>query len=271
MESYGKFAKVYDMFQDNINYRQWADYLVEILREDGIEDGLVLELGCGTGTMTELLAQAGYDMIGIDNSGEMLAEAMEKKMESGHDILYLLQDMQNFELYGTVRAAVSVCDSLNYLTEEEDLEYVFALVNNYLDPGGLFIFDMNTVYKYQTMIGDATIAENREDGSFIWENSFDPETGINVYELALFLPREDGLYEKCEEEHYQKAYPVEKIRELLTKAGLELIAIYDAYTKEPAREDSGRLTFIAREKGKCAENDYHGTIPKRETGEYINE
>lgn len=264
MESYGKFAKVYDMFQDNIDYREWADYIKDCLREDGITDGLVLELGCGTGTMTELLAEAGYDMIGIDNSGEMLAEAMEKKMESGHDILYLLQDMQDFELYGTVRAVISVCDSLNYLTEEEDLEYVFALVNNYLDPGGLFVFDMNTVYKYQTMIGDSTIAENREDGSFIWENSFDPETGINVYELALFLPREDGLYEKCEEEHYQRAYPVEKIKELLAKAGLELVAIYDAYTKEQAKEDSGRLTFIAREKGKTAENAYHGNIPKRE-------
>lgn len=269
MESYGKFAKVYDMFQDNINYTQWADYLVDILKEDGITEGLVLELGCGTGTMTELLADAGYDMIGIDNSGEMLAEAMDKKVESGHDILYLLQDMQDFELYGTVRAVVSVCDSLNYLTEEEDLEYVFALVNNYLDPGGLFIFDMNTIYKYQTMIGDATIAENREDGSFIWENSFDPETGINIYELALFLPREDGLYEKCEEEHYQKAYPVEKIQELLVKAGLEPVAVYDAYTKEPARKDSGRLTFIAREKGKNAGNDYHGNIPKREKQENL--
>lgn len=271
MDSYGKFAKVYDMFQDNINYREWADYLVDTLKSDGIRDGLVLELGCGTGTVTELLAEAGYDMIGIDNSEEMLAEAMEKKVESGHDILYLLQDMQDFELYGTVRAVVSVCDSLNYITEEEDLEYVFALVNNYLDPGGLFVFDMNTVYKYQIMIGDATIAENREDGSFIWENSFDPETGINIYELALFLPREDGLYEKCEEVHYQRAYTVDKIKELIKKAGMELVAVYDAYTKEPAREDSGRLTFIAREKGKSAENDYHGKIPGKEHTEDLTD
>lgn len=263
MESYGRFAEVYDMFQDNINYTEWADYIKECLSENGITDGLVLELGCGTGTMTELLADAGYDMIGIDNSGEMLQEAMEKREESGHDILYLLQDMQEFELYGTVRAVISVCDSLNYITEEEDLEYVFALVNNYLDPGGLFVFDMNTVYKYQTVIGDTTIAENREDGSFIWENSYDEETGINVYELALFLPREDGLYEKCEEEHYQKAYPVDKIKEMLKSAGLELLAVYDAYTKNPAREDSERLTFVAREHGKSAENDYKGSIPVR--------
>lgn len=250
MEAYGEFAKVYDMFMDNINYEEWRDYLVQRLREYGISDGLVLELGCGTGTMTELLADAGYDMIGVDNSEEMLAEAMEKRAESGHEILYLLQDMQEFELYGTVRAIVSVCDSLNYLTEEEDLLAVFRLVNNYLDPGGIFLFDMNSVYKYQEMLGDRTIAENREDGSFIWENSYDPESGINVYELALFLPREDGLYEKCEEVHYQRAYELEDVKELLSEAGMELLAVYDAYTLDPAEPKSGRWTILAREHGK---------------------
>ena len=250
MEAYGKFARVYDLFMDNIDYEEWADYIQKHLEEQGIRDGLVLELGCGTGTMTGLLAQKGYDMIGVDNSEEMLAEAMEKKMESGQDILYLLQDMQEFELYGTVRAVVSVCDSLNYITEEEELQHVFALVNNYLDPHGIFLFDMNTVYKYQTMIGDATIAENREEGSFIWENSYDEESGINTYELALFIPREDGLYEKTEEVHYQRAYPLEKIKELIQNAGMELLAVYDAYTMEPPKEDSGRLTFVVREHGK---------------------
>ena len=250
MESYGRFAGVYDVFMDNVNYREWADYIIETLAQDGIRDGLVLELGCGTGTVTEMLADAGYDMIGIDNSEEMLAEAMEKRAESGHDILYLLQDMQDFELYGTVRAVISVCDSMNYLTDEEDLEYLFALVNNYLDPGGLFIFDMNTIHKYRDVIGDTTIAEDREDGSFIWENSYDEETGINTYELALFIPREDGLYEKDEEVHYQRAYSLEKIKELIGKAGMELLAVYDAYTLEPPKEDSGRLTFVVREHGK---------------------
>ena len=252
MQSYGEFAKVYDIFMDTCNYEDLAGYIRERLIEDGIMDGLVLELGCGTGTMTELLSAAGYEMIGVDNSEEMLAEAMEKRIASGHDILYLLQDMQEFELYGTVRAVVSVCDSLNYIMEEEELRRVFSLVNNYLDPGGLFIFDMNTVYKYQELLGDTTIAENREEGSFIWENSYDPDTGVNVYELALFLPREDGLYEKCEEVHYQRAYPCEVICRLLAEAGLELLGIYDAYTLNSPAADSGRLTFIAREKGKAA-------------------
>ena len=171
MEAYGKFAQVYDLFMDNIDYESWAEYIEKHLKAQGIEDGLVLELGCGTGTMTGLLAQKGYDMIGVDNSEEMLAEAMKKIMETGQDILYLLQDMQEFELYGTVRAVVSVCDSLNYITDREELLQVFRLVNNYLDPQGIFLFDMNTVHKYRDILGETTIAENRDEGSFIWENS----------------------------------------------------------------------------------------------------
>ena len=249
MEAYEGLARVYDLFQDNVDYETWCDYLTVLLREDGIHDGLVLDLGCGTGTMTELLARAGYDMIGVDHSEEMLQEAFAKKQESGLDILYLLQDMETFELYGTVRAVVSVCDSLNYVTEEEELCQVFQLVNNYLDPGGLFVFDMNTPYKYE-QIGSQTIAEDREEASFIWENTYDPEEQINEYALALFVPREDGLYERQEEYHYQKAYPPEKVTDLLAEAGLTVEAVYDAYTREPARPDSGRLTFVAREKGK---------------------
>ena len=250
MEAYGKFAQVYDLFMDNVDYEGWADCLEKHLKEEGIEDGLVLELGCGTGTMTGLLARRGYDMIGVDNSDEMLAEAMEKKVEDGLDILYLLQDMQEFELYGTVRAAVSVCDSLNYITEKEELLQVFRLVNNYLDPGGIFLFDMNTVHKYRDILGDDTIAENRDEGSFIWENSYDPDTGLNIYELAVFLPREDGLYEKCEELHCQRAYEQAEIEALIREAGMEIVGVYDAYTDKPASPDSERLLFIAREHGK---------------------
>ena len=250
MEAYGEFARVYDTFMDNVDYPAWAEYLQKQLEKYEIEEGLVLELGCGTGIMTEMLAQAGYDMIGVDNSGEMLAEAMEKRVQSGHDILYLLQDMQEFELYGTVRAVVSVCDSMNYLTEEEDLAQVFKLVNNYLDPGGVFIFDMNTVYKYENLLGDRTIAENREESSFIWENCYDPESGINEYALALFLQREDGLYEKHQEFHYQRAYSLDKIKELIIESGMELLSVYDAYTEHPVREDSERVTFVVREHGK---------------------
>ena len=127
MDAYTSFASVYDTFMDNIPYAEWADYLISLLKEYGIEDGLVLDLGCGTGNMTELLASRGYDMIGVDNAEEMLEIAMEKRADSEHDILYLLQDMREFELYGTVAAVVSLCDSMNYLTSEEDLLQVFNL------------------------------------------------------------------------------------------------------------------------------------------------
>ena len=144
MSSYESFASVYDMFMDNIPYREWCRYLIGLLQEYGVQDGLVLELGCGTGKATRLLSRAGYDMIGIDNSPDMLEIALEKEGKIKEDILYLLQDMRSFELYGTVRAVVSICDSMNYIIEPDDLLKVFQLVNNYLDPGGVFIFDMNT-------------------------------------------------------------------------------------------------------------------------------
>ncbi len=250
MEAYTGFAAVYDMFMDNIPYEEWSRYLISLLKEHGIEDGLVLDLGCGTGSVTELLAEAGYDMIGVDLSEEMLQIAMEKRMESGHDILYLLQDMREFELYGTVRAVVSICDSMNYILEKEDLQQVFALVNNYLDPGGIFIFDLNTEYKYREILGSSTIAEEREESSFIWENTYDEEERMNEYDLTLFIQEEDDLYRKYQETHYQKAYSLSEVREALEAAGMEFVAVYDAFTREPAREDSERVYVIARERGK---------------------
>ena len=252
MEAYTSFAEVYDQFMDNVPYREWADFLQEILQKEGINDGLVLDLGCGTGSMTEELAGRGYDMIGVDNSEDMLEIAMEKRQESGHDILYLLQDMQEFELYGTVRAVVSVCDSVNYVTEKEELEQVFRLVNNYLDPGGIFVFDFNTEYKYREVLGDRTIAENREDSSFIWDNYYYEEEHVNEYELTLFIQEADQkeLYHKYQETHFQRAYTLEEIRELLEKSGLRFVAAYEDYTKEAPGNGSERICVVAREQGK---------------------
>lgn len=249
MEAYTGFAEVYDMFMDNVPYKEWNTYLTGLLKEYGIEDGLVLELGCGTGKMTRLLAKSGYDMIGVDNSEEMLRIAMEAG-EEDEGILYLLQDMREFELYGTVRAVVSICDSMNYILEEEDLLEVFRLVNNYLDPGGIFIFDMNTIYKYRELLGETTICENREEGSFIWDNYYDEEEQINQYDLTLFIKEEKELYRKYEETHFQRAYEVETVQRLLEEAGMEFVAAYDAFTHDGIREDSERIYMIAREKGK---------------------
>jgi len=248
--SYEGFAYVYDTFMDNVPYEAWSEYVTGLLKEYEIEDGLVLDLGCGTGSMTELLAKKGYDMIGIDLSGEMLEIAMDKRADSGLDILYLQQDMREFELYGTVRAIVSICDSMNYIPEEEDLLEVLKLANNYLDPKGLFIFDMNTRYKYEEILGDRVIAEKRDECSFIWENTFYEEEAVNEYELTIFVQEKGDLYRKYEETHYQKAYEIERVKELIQEAGMELVAVYDAFTKNPPKKDSERVYFIAREQGK---------------------
>ena len=251
MDAYTSFASVYDTFMDNIPYEEWADYLISLLKEYGIEDGLVLDLGCGTGNMTELLATHGYDMIGVDNAEEMLEIAMEKRADSRHDILYLLQDMREFELYGTVKAVVSICDSINYITEEEDLQEVFRLVNNYLDPKGIFVFDFNTVYKYREVLGNQTIAEDREDCSFIWDNYYYEDEGINEYELSLFIKEKDtDLYRKYQETHFQKAYDLETVRKIVEESGLEYITAYDAFTRSEPKEQSERIYVVAREKGK---------------------
>ena len=249
MEAYSDFALVYDTLMDNTPYDRWCELIVGILKRYGIEKDLVLDLGCGTGTLTELLAKEGYDMIGVDCSEEMLSRAMEKREESGLSILYLLQDMREFELYGTVKAVVSVCDSLNYLLEEEDVIETFRLVNNYLDPKGLFIFDFNTVHKYRDVIGDTTIAENREDCSFIWENYYHEEERINEYDVTFFV-REGELFRRFEETHYQRGYTVEEMQAYLEKAGLELISTQDADTLMEVTEETERVYMIARENGK---------------------
>ena len=254
MASYQSFAQVYDTFMDNIDYDGWSAYLIGLLREYGICDGLVLELGCGTGSMTERLAMAGYDMIGSDLSPDMLEIAMEKKDASGLNILYLLQDMREFELYGTVRAIVSVCDSMNYILEEEDLLQVFRLVNNYLDPGGMFIFDLNTTKKYRDM-GETTIAENREECSFIWENYYYEEEQINEYDLTIFVRGKKGLFHRFHENHYQRGYTLSQIKGCLKEAGMELLEAFEDADGNGAgcnavTPESERIYCIAREKGK---------------------
>ena len=256
MEAYTSFAQVYDLFMDNVPYEAWSNYVEEILAKEGICDGILLDLGCGTGKMTRIMAEKGFDMIGIDNSMEMLDMAREYEYDREEDsgILYLLQDMREFELYGTVRAVYSACDCLNYIMEEDELLTVFRLVNNYLDPKGLFIFDMNTSYKYEHLLAENTIAENREEGSFIWENYYDKEEQVNEYDLTLFIKESDDEEEerflRFTETHFQRCYSLECVKQLLQEAGMELVAVYDAYTKNPLREDSEKVTIIARESGK---------------------
>ena len=266
VNAYTGFAKVYETFMDNIPYEQWAAYLNALLKEYGVEAGsLLCELGCGTGSMTRLLAKAGYDMIGIDLSEEMLDIARYEHPECEQDILYLNQDMREFELYGTVAAMVSVCDSMNYLTTEEELLQVFCLVNNYLDSGGYFIFDMKTEYHYEKLMGNRTIVDNREDCTLIWENFYDKEKQLNQYDITIYSKAEfedeeeeddmPPLFERMEETHVQRAYSVEKIVELLKKAGLEPVAVYGEDGKASPKPEDGRVYFVAKET--YQENKYY--------------
>ena len=280
MEAYTDLAEVYDTFMDETPYKEWADFLEKLIIKYGIsrpdqnrakggndsqdkrkqkdeenmqenlasERNLVLDLGCGTGTLTELLYQKGFDMIGVDYSQEMLRIAMEKRECSGSEILYLWQDMRELDLYSTVGTVVSVCDSLNYLLEDEDIEETFQLVENYLYPGGIFIFDFNTVYKYQEIIGDTTIAENRDECSFIWENYYHEEDCVNEYDLTIFV-REDEQKEsfrRFQETHYQRGYTLEEMTAFVEKAGLSMVLSLDADTHEAPTEESERIYIIAR-------------------------
>jgi len=249
MNSYSGLASCYDLFMDDTPYDRWMQYILTKFDKYDVPRELILDLGCGTGTLTQMLAKEGYDMIGVDASEEMLQIAQEKRIEDGYDILYLLQDMREFELYGTVRAVVSVCDSINYLLSDEDVIQTFKLVNNYLDPKGIFIFDFNTEYKYAEVIGETTIAENRDDFSFIWENYYDEESHINEYEVTIFA-KEGDLYSKTVETHLQRGYTLEEMKSFIEAAGMELLEIEDADTGDVADECSERIHIVARENGK---------------------
>ncbi len=258
MESYTDFASVYDTFMDETPYEAWAEFLHNLIKEYGIsepvcddsEKNLVLDLGCGTGTLTELLYRKGYDMIGVDFSQEMLNIAMNKKEKSGSDILYLCQDMRELDLYSTIGTVISACDSVNYLLEDEEVIETFRLINNYLYPGGVFIFDFNTVYKYEQVIGDTTIAENREACSFIWDNFYHEEECINEYDLTIFVKEENELFRKFTETHYQRGYTLDEMKMFIKKAGLQFVKAIDADTHKAPTEASERIYVIAREQGK---------------------
>lgn len=244
MGAYTSFASVYDLFMDNVPYEEWCAFLCKILAQHGITDGPVLDLGCGTGKMTRLMSEQGYDMTGIDNAAEMLQIAA---MEPGEvPILYLLQDMQDLELDGCVRAVYSVCDCVNYVLDEEELQQAFSRVHEYLEEDGAFIFDVNTSYKYTKLLAENTFAESRDEGSFIWDNYYDEEERINEYDLTLFIPEGDELYRRYTETHYQRNYETETLLKLLKNAGFTDICVYDDYTDAPLCETSERAVFVAK-------------------------
>lgn len=258
-QAYTGFAAVYDRFMNNIPYDTWASYIIGLLKDYGINDGLICELGCGTGNMTRRLSAAGYDMIGIDISEDMLNIARDvdinEHVTAQNNILYLMQDMREFELYGTVSAIVSLSDSMNYILEDEDMKKVFKLVNNYLEAGGIFIFDVKTEYFYKEILGDQTIAENQDDCSIIWENEYFEDKMINQYGLTIYQKicsddeeQDSNIYERCEEVHHQRAYKLDKLISLIEESGLEFVKAYEHGTYAEASDRSERFCIVVREK-----------------------
>ncbi len=242
---YSIFAEVYDSLTEDVEYVRRADYITGLLRRYGCEPEIILDLGCGTGTMTTLMAKKGYSMIGVDMSPEMLAVASEKAVNDGLDILYLNQPMEDFELYGSVGAVISLLDSINYITEEKELEQTFRLVHNYLDPDGLFIFDINTAYKLKNILPGNTFCGESDKAFYAWENVYDPDYSICEFTLNFFI-KNGETYTRHSETHYQRAYTDSFIKRLLTKCGFEVLDSFDDLTLNSPSRNAQKVFYIAR-------------------------
>ena len=244
MKIYSSFAKVYDRMMDNIPYEEWCDYLVTLLSLNDVSPGNhVVELGCGTGTMTKLLAEAGLVMTGIDLSEDMLEEAR-LKTDASYNITYLNQNMCSFRVNPKAEAVVSICDSMNYLLKDSQMLAAMKAVHDNLVDGGVFIFDLKTDHFFRKKLGDKTYREEMDGFSYIWRNHYYKDKRIHKYGVKIFY--DNPTREPDVEIHYQRAYSIESIVELAQEAGFEEIEVYDAFTMEKPRKRSDRLYFVVK-------------------------
>ena len=239
MIMYNRFAYLYDDLMNDVDYEKWVDYYFKIFRRYGLEPKLGLDLGCGTGNLTTLLAKRGMDMTGVDSSADMLSVAGRKNTEGS--ILYLNQNMTEFELYGTVDFIVSGLDCINYVTDKRDLMKVFRLANNYLEPGGLFIFDINTQHKLENVLGNNVFIIESENCFCSWQNEYDRRRKICD---------EGKRYSRFDEVQSERAYSSDEITAMLEKAGMKLLRVYDDRSFDSPKYDSERVFFVAQEQGK---------------------
>lgn len=245
MSRYGAFAEYYDSLTSNVSYDETAKYVADILSENGIKKGILLDLACGTGTMSVQMAKRGYEVIGIDNSPEMLSEAREKAYEAKEDILFLCQDMCDIDLYGTVECTICLLDSLNHLESEEELLAAFKGVLLFTVPGGLLIFDVNTQYKHKYVLGNNTFVYDNDDVYCVWQNEYDDES--KTVEIFLdFFEEENGLYRRSSEYFTECAFSDETIRRLLKEAGFSNVKAYGELSRNAPSETEERIFYVAR-------------------------
>ncbi len=246
MASYVSFAQFYDGLMEDANYAERCEYILELAKRHNHDMGITLDLACGTGSLTRLLAKSGVDVYGVDASAEMLSEAMQKSFEEEINILYLRQKMQSLDLYGTINTCVCTLDSINHMTDIEDVRKTFDRVGLFMDDDGLFVFDVNSVYKHRNVLADNTFVFENEKVFCVWQNS-PSENDIVTINLDFF-EEDNGVYYRSSESFCERAYSDEQIREMLTSAGFEVEAVYGDLTFDQPKETEQRLIYVARMK-----------------------
>jgi len=244
---YGNFAYYYDMLMDDMDYDGWSDYIKSIVDMHGVMYKDILEMACGTGNMAVRMAKKGYNVTAFDISEDMLSVAYNKAKDGGADLRLLCQDMRNIDLNDEFGIILCLCDSINYITDEEDLRYIFRWVYAHLKPGGLFIFDINSSYKLRNVIGDNTFTYNEEDLSYIWDNYLADEDTVEFY--ITFFVREGELYKKFDELHIEKIYETGEIVSMLKDSGFLEVDTNEAFTFDNVTEITERINFTAIKKG----------------------
>ena len=247
MGGYSVFARYYDELTANINYKKRAEYFHEIIRKfKKTENNILLDLACGTGSISEEMAKLGYDVIGVDNSQEMLGIAIDKKFDSGLNIQYLCQDMRYIDMFGTIDITICALDSINHLFSVDDVKKVFEKVSLFSEYNGLFIFDINTIYKHRKILADNTFTYETDNVYCIWENSLNKNTDEVKMNLEFFELEENGLYSRSSDSFSEKAYSEEIIEKLLAETNFEIIGKYGDDTFEYPSATCQRIIYTTR-------------------------
>ena len=248
MSGYHSFSYFYDKLTSNILYKERAEYFDMLIKRHNGTKNLLLDLACGTGSLSEEFSKMGYDVIGVDASEEMLNEALDKKFDSGLNIQYLCQDMTKLDMFGTIDVTICALDSLNHLKNAADIQKTFNKVSLFCEPNGLFIFDVNMPYKHRCVLADNTFIYDLDDVFCVWQNSFDAKSDDFRVDITLdiFGKNENGLYERYFDELSEIAFEREIIEKMLVTAGFSVEAVYDFDTVNPPADKSEKLVFVAR-------------------------